>query len=315
MEYAIGVVTYNRPEATRDVLQGLLAQTRQPDEVFVVDDSDDDATQAVVDELAPGIEDRGTSFQYHRRPDGDSMPGARNLVVDEATSDVIAFVDDDTVLPDTYVETLADAYDRFPDAAGVGGPALKSTPDLEVEPSVTRADERLNVVDEYGEVVDHSHRWIPPDPVEVDVFRGANMSFRTDALREVGGFDVDYRGTAAFEEWDLMTRIRHAGGTLLYVPALRLHHVESAAGGARDGSDDGPPPSYWFARNSVLFRWKNFHGAFRRSLLRLLVRRTGQLPPAWLRLLRLATGSTAEAYWLKGYFDGVREAARRRVGA
>lgn len=307
MKFAIGVVTYNRKKSFERVLDGLRRQNTYPDEIQIVDDSDNDEVESLVDDVADGFRDEGVSFNYHRRHDASSMVTARNQIIDTTECDVLGFLDDDVLIPDSYVQSLIDAYERFPEATGIGGPALKATEDKEIIPTVKHSGDCLNFVNKYGGVTDHSHMWIPPEPVEVDVCRGANMSFRVDALRELNGFEPDYGGTAAFEEWDMMTRIRHNGGTLMYVPSLQIYHLESESGGSRDEQVSAQPQAYWFARNSILFRKNNFRSNYYRSLYHILCKGTNQFPPLWKRLGRTVSCSTTEIAWIKGYLHGMMD--------
>ena len=60
---------------------------------------------------------------------------------------------------------------------------------------------------------------------EVDYCSGAFLMLRTELVRQLGGFDNDYR-PAYFEEADLCVRLRKAGWRILYDPAVVVQHVE-----------------------------------------------------------------------------------------
>lgn len=304
MNVTVGIVTYERPTSVARLLDSIAALSEVPHEVRVVDDSDSTETASMIAEYRSD-EEVADQFDYTRRPDGNSMPGARNEVIKSATGDVIAFLDDDVVCEDGWLAAVRAGYEEF-DVAGVGGPAIKTDTNLEPVVAVHGAETNQNTVNEYGEVHDESHRWRPPEPVETDVFRGANMSFRRDALRAVGGFDEGFTGPAIFEEWDVMTRIGQSGRCLLYHPDVSVKHTEAASGGTRD-DDDGRSSAYWYARNSVRFRAKNFGEQTRRSLVRLAMKGTTQVPPVWRRLVWTVSRSPRVQFdWLRGYYDGLR---------
>lgn len=312
MSETVGIVTYNRPDSLGRLLESLSKQTVVPAEIAVVDDGESAETRTVIEDYEPTFDDLGTTFTYVRRTSSNTIQqGARNRIIGEAEGDTICFLDDDTVCRSDWLESLRAGFEDH-DVAGVGGPAIKARPDLSPVDDCIRDGENRNTVSEYGSVTEISGRWVPPDPVPTEVFRGANMAFRKRALEDVGGFDVRFRGSAAFEEWDVMTRIRQSGGRLLYHPDAFVYHIEVDAGGSRDSGKLDRPPSYWYAHNSVLYRRKNFPGAYRLGLLRLLVRQQQNgLPPVAARLWRLLLGNTGERHWLRGYWDGVRGA---RVG-
>lgn len=307
MDCAVGIVTYERPRHLGRALDSLLAGTVAPEELVVVDDSPDPVGRDAVETRRSAFEDRGAAVEYRHRPDGESMQTARNAIVDGCESDVVCFLDDDVVCPEGWLSAVREGYRQY-DVVGVGGPAIKTDGDLEpVEPPI-REQGPLNDCNDYGEVVDASGRWIPPDPVECPVFRGANMSFERDLLERIGGFDGDYGGPEIYEEWDVMFRIRERGGSLLYHPGARVHHVETEEGGSRANVDEARPGSYWFARNGVQFRAKRTGSAFRRSLVRLFLSGTDDnLPTVARRVGRLlARRDPDQLPWIRGYLEGVR---------
>ncbi|MBX0288605.1 glycosyltransferase family 2 protein [Haloarcula salinisoli] len=303
MEYTVGIVTYERPESIGSPLDSLLSQTRLPDELLIVDDSDSSRTTQVVESFRPKFEAAGVRLSYTRRSGGRSMPGARNDIIEAATGDVVCFIDDDVVCEESWLAAIDDGYSRD-DVAAVCGPAIRTDQDL--MPTDTRITDQTNrnTISEYGEVNEISHCWIPPSPVETEAGRGANMSFRISALEAIGGFDTRYEGPAVFEEWDVMARLKQRGFDLLYQPEATVYHFETEEGGART-DDNVRPTSYWYAKNSLLFRRKNFRETFYRSVALLFFVGTSQLPPIWRRIAALVALDTSQIAWLKGYWHGL----------
>lgn len=298
---AVCVVTYERPDDLDELLSAILEQTRNPDELVVVDDSESDDSKQVVDDYRERLDQR-TETNYIRRRDESGMQSARNRAIETVGTDVVCFLDDDSVPEPRWLQSLLEEYDEAEKVVGVGGPALKVDETLEPQVELLRAEENQNRVNEYGEVLDASGYWHPPESVEADVFRGANMSFRTNVLREIEGFDTEYDGPAIFEEWDVMTRAREHG-SLVYCADAVVYHKESVSGGSRVTDVVGP---YWFARNSIRFRRKHFRDTFARSLFRLGLGSPDDLPPLRTRLLKLFTGDIGQLPWFRGYVDGLR---------
>ncbi len=86
---AVSVVipTYNRAKIIRRAVSSILAQCDENDEVIIVDDGSTDETERV-------ISDYGNKVIYHRIENGG--PGhARNVGIDMARNDLIAFLDSD----------------------------------------------------------------------------------------------------------------------------------------------------------------------------------------------------------------------------
>ncbi|WP_436911669.1 glycosyltransferase family 2 protein [Halosimplex marinum] len=317
IETTVGIATHMRPAYLDDLLERLGEQTRPADEILVIDDSPDDRSREVVaDHREHTFSGTPTELRYERMAgDGTNQQDARNRIVGDATGDLLCFLDDDTVPVEEWLEETVAAYESDPSVVGVGGPALRTDEDLELVDEVDPDPPARNRVTEYGEVVDASGMWVPEQPVYTDILRGANMTFETEALRRVGGFDNSFGGPAIFEEWDLMVRVSRACGDLVYHPDVVVYHIEAESGGSRAADKSQRPGTYWYARNSLLFRKKLFDDRYYRSLARLFCRGTESgIAPVWRRLVRLPV-RPAEYHWLRGYADGILKESASGAGS
>lgn len=317
MECTIGVVTKNRPDCIRTLFASLRNQTRQPDEIIVVDDSENDATKEVVETQRQELE---CSVIYERGSSRSAQPGSRNTVIDRASGEIICFVDDDVYCEPMWLEIVHETFATREDVAAVGGPALLTDDTLEPRYEwYISTKTNQNSINGYAEDVELAEFWIPPKPVETDFLLGANMCFRTEALDAVGGFDTDYRyGPAYYEETDVMSKLNRRDETLLYHPDAMVCHVQSIDGGSRDEVtfddrrsslwfDHNHINKYWFCHNHVIFAYKNSI-SFPLSLLRLVISTEYRPAPLWRHVLtgvrRRDLDSTKQI--LKGYLDGLR---------
>jgi GT2 family glycosyltransferase len=189
------------------------------------------ALALVLSGLAPGEE------AAHRAAfDGpvlvEPLPGlsrARNRAVAwaaAAEAEVLAFVDDDAVVDGGWLEALQARWDEAPgDVACIGGPIrprYSSSPPPWFSDGIKHV---LTLVDRGPEVRDL-------DPVQEAVY-GANISFRIEPLRQVGGFDpaLGHSGSRAFfgEEDEAQRALKRLGYRVRYVPDAGVEHVIPAA--------------------------------------------------------------------------------------
>ncbi|QYC43259.1 Putative glycosyltransferase EpsH [Nonomuraea coxensis DSM 45129] len=93
------VPCYNAARTLRLCLESVLAQTRVPDEIVVVDDASSDGSAALAEELG---------CRVVRLPDNRGVSAARNAGVAATSGEVIFFLDSDVALrPDAVASALA----------------------------------------------------------------------------------------------------------------------------------------------------------------------------------------------------------------
>ncbi len=107
-----------RPAPLLNLLNSVKVQTLYPDEILIVDGSTNNETKEILEQnhfqnlnyFLVGNEDRGLTKQ-------------RNYGVSKVsdTSEVVCFLDDDTILEPNYFEEIIKTYSLFPEALGVGG--------------------------------------------------------------------------------------------------------------------------------------------------------------------------------------------------
>lgn len=118
MKFSLIICTYNRPQALLTLLQSVKQQTLYPHEILIIDGSPDDFTKEMLSQ---------NSFQnlnYFKVEEKDrGLTKQRNYGIARVSeaSEVVCFLDDDTVLAPTYFEAIIQTYQDYPDALGVGG--------------------------------------------------------------------------------------------------------------------------------------------------------------------------------------------------
>jgi len=123
LNIVIGIPTVGRAEVLRDILIGSVAQTRQPDGIFVCGSKPADVA---------GLEGQpGVTVFLAQQP---GLPRQRNALMAAAPdADVMLFLDDDFVMATNYLAEVERAMTESPDivvatghvaADGIGGPGL-----------------------------------------------------------------------------------------------------------------------------------------------------------------------------------------------
>jgi glycosyltransferase involved in cell wall biosynthesis len=206
---SVVVCTYRRAEKLPACLDALARQTiRDRAEVIVVDDGPDDATAAVAARY---------DVRLVRHPHNRGLAAARNTGIAAATAPVVAFTDDDCIPADDWLEALLEPYgDGEVVAVGGGVEALRRTTLVHRYLADTNRLAPLEI--ELGVSTSLPYRAMLylrrnrrgngtlPGVRAVYSLVGANMSFRRDALVEVGMFDdrISFGG----EDEDICRRLR-----------------------------------------------------------------------------------------------------------
>ncbi len=184
----------NAASTLRACIDAIRAQTRPPDELFiVVDPRSRDETL----ELARAIGGRICVQE------GRTLGSARNQAIAAAAHRWLASCDSDAIIESDWLERLAER--REDGAAGIGGATH------ECVRSVFDAWRALHMPHHWGE----------------QAFRNpfmlvSEVLFDRDALLAVGGYREDLNH---YEDSDLCQRLRDAGYDLLYEPAGRATHL------------------------------------------------------------------------------------------
>ena len=105
---SIVLPTLNRPKDVTRLLLSILGQSKAPDELIVVDQSINDDTKNVVHNLLK--KQNNIKLNYIHDSSFNSLVQAKYIGVKSACSDIICFLDDDTVLDKNYLKEITNAF-------------------------------------------------------------------------------------------------------------------------------------------------------------------------------------------------------------
>lgn len=114
----VGIITRNRAADLREALTSLEGLSRKPEEVVVVDNGSTDDTRAVIESFAARLPVR---YVFLAEP---SIPRARNLVLQHASQEVVAFTDDDCAVDPEWLAAVERGFMRAANVGIVGGRVL-----------------------------------------------------------------------------------------------------------------------------------------------------------------------------------------------
>ena len=191
------VCSYNGARTIGETLNRL-GELDYPDyEIIVVNDGSTDRTAEIAAEF---------DVRLINVPNG-GLSNARNLGMEAATGEIVAYIDDDAFPDRDWLRHLAHAF-LTTDHAAVGGPNTPPPGDGSIAECVANS---------------------PGGPVhalltdrEAEHIPGCNMAYRTSRLRELGGFDPQFR--TAGDDVDLCWRLLERGWTIGFSPGAEVWH-------------------------------------------------------------------------------------------
>ena len=288
LEFAVVIITRNRPTILDQCLQALAAQTLPPAEVVIIDSSESFTARRTPE-----------NWRHLHFPSGrKQMPLARNRGIEVTSAPFVAFIDDDCIVAADWLEQLAKTYQHEPDYAGVGG--------LIIDPRWTFDPDRpVGQVDPSGRVTSNFFG-DPGSPVEVQILPGGNMSFRRDCLLAVGGFDPSYIATNHREDPDLCLRLADAGFRLGYQAKAEALHLNARNKLGELTRWDEFYLRYSFGRNEGFFLARHFPKAvmgrwlqdtFQQSIRALKARSLADLLCTGIQGLSFGLGLLSHKIW------------------
>jgi glycosyltransferase involved in cell wall biosynthesis len=195
---SVVVCCYNAAATLEECLQSLDSLNYPKYEVIVIDDGSRDGTAEIAGRH---------NINLIRVPNG-GLSRARNLGIEAARGEIIAFIDSDAYADPDWLFYLVCALEEH-GASAVGGPNLSPLQDGFMARCVDESPGNPTCVLVDNERAEH----IP----------GCNMAYRKSVFDAVGKFDALHR--AAGDDVDVCWRVLVAEGKIVYHPsALVWHH-------------------------------------------------------------------------------------------
>jgi GT2 family glycosyltransferase len=194
---SVVVCSFNGSSRIRDCCEALRRLEYPEFEVIVVDDGSTDRTGDIAEEYG---------FRVIRTCNG-GLSNARNVGLNAAVGEIVAYIDDDAYPDPHWLCYLAVVF-RTSDYVGVGGPNLVPAEDGPFAHCVANSPGGpVHIL-----LTDHEAEHIP----------GCNMAFRRHALQAIDGFDPRFR--VAGDDVDVCWRLLERGWKLGFSPSALVWH-------------------------------------------------------------------------------------------
>ncbi|MDH5634035.1 MAG: glycosyltransferase family 2 protein [Gammaproteobacteria bacterium] len=224
-DVSVIIVNWNSNDLLKRCLEHLSIQTLKPRRVIIVDNG---SVPSVPSEYSqyPGIAvtacllGTNTGFAH-----------ANNFIISDTEARYVALLNPDAFPDPGWLGALIEAADMHSDIAAFGSRQLVYS-DLRQIDGIGDVYHMSGLVWRDG-FLDDFDSSDPEHTCPHEIFSacaGAAL-YRTEVLREMGGFDEDF--FCYVEDVDLGFRLRLAGHKAMYVPDAVVHHVGSATTGGR----------------------------------------------------------------------------------
>ncbi|MCY4732626.1 glycosyltransferase [Natronomonas gomsonensis] len=215
MKVSVVICTYTEEmyEHFEDALESVREQTYDDIEIVVVVDGNE-----ALYERIQGDYGGGEGLVLYCNEENVGLSASRNNALELVSGDVVALIDDDAVADERWVEELVFVYEST-DAIAAGG---KMTP-------LWVASKPEFLPEEFYWLVGVTHRGFAEPGEEVRNTFGSNISFKTEVMKELGGFEsqVGRQGEKNLQahETEFCARMREEYGRgVVYNPDAKVGH-------------------------------------------------------------------------------------------
>ncbi|MDN3666505.1 glycosyltransferase [Algibacter miyuki] len=268
MSFSLVVCTYMRPKAVVSLLESVALQTLYPNEILIIDGSKNNDTKSVLSEKT------FSNLKYFKVDEAHrGLTKQRNFGISKVSShsEVLCFLDDDTVLEPNYFESVIEAFKSDGGITGVGGVDTNGNRWKQKKVGVIYPKSKFYTIGNYvikegsrnvmrnyfglqsrekpGVMPDFSHGRTYGYPFtntlhDVDLLVGMSFSFRRIVFENIK-FSTYFEGYGLYEDADYSLRALKYGRNVLSTKAKLAHYH----------NDLGRPNQYKYGKMVVRNGW------------------------------------------------------------
>lgn len=236
------VATFNRTGECYGLLVSIFNQSWKEWDIVIIDDSENPIiTQKYIADLLTRMKLDGHKVTYIHNPIRQGIGKARNQAVALSETELIARVDDDSILDQDWLKHLIFRINGS-EIGAVGGivPPLgmpqqyRHTDQLWKDKDGSPVFNRIIIQDNSIQMADDGGNTWDGNPLLKSHHLRSSFLFRKSAWEKVKGFPIEYGNVAFREETDFCLRLLMAGYKLYTVPQALNFHGIALSGGCRD---------------------------------------------------------------------------------
>lgn len=252
MRVSLIICTYMRAQPLQRLLESVKIQENYPNEILIIDGSINDETRLILQQ------NEYDNLKYFKVSDQDrGLTKQRNFGISKVDpkSEIVCFLDDDTVLTPSYFKEICNSFQSDTDIVGVGGIAINENKWKPQDKNINYNKKKFYLFEGYfykeglrnvarnflglasnlgpGRMPLYSHGRTCGFPLtgktyEVDLLIGMSMSFKKDILDRIK-FSKFFEGYGLYEDADFSLRALQFGKNVINTNA-RLDHYHDPSG-------------------------------------------------------------------------------------
>lgn len=213
LKISVVIPSYRRVQSLALCLEALHKQSRRPDEIIVIVRDSDVESNCFLQQLSQSNVKKVPVYE-------PGVVKALNVGLQHARGDIIVITDDDTRPYSNWLEKIGSHFQTDESLGGVGGKDWV----YHSETLETGQQKRVGKLYWYGKMVGNHHIGIG-NVRKVDILKGANMSFRKEAIKGLE-FDTNLKGNGAQVHLEIAfsLAIKDRGWKLIYDPSVCVNH-------------------------------------------------------------------------------------------
>ena len=283
---SIITINYNESGVTMDLLESLRASRYKNLEILVVDNASPKDNPDVIKEKYPEV-------TLIKSEENLGFAGGNNLGVKAAKGDYLLFINNDTIVPENFIQPLVDTLERDP-SIGMVSPKIKFHWDASLIQYAGYTPMNHWTIRNSSIGYHQKDDGAYDQPGETESIHGAAMMVPKQVVDQVGMMTEIY--FLYYEEHDWAAMIKRAGYKVYYQPQSYILHKESLSTGKFS-----PLKTYYIARNRIVFARRNFKPA--QLFVSLLFQAFVSIPKNTLTFIVKRQFQHLKAFWQAIYWN------------